>query len=272
MRGTYLAAVVLGSVAWAGSATQSAVAAPVNTVVVTSPAGSFTNPGPTNASGPGAGFDTWFANNVRGGASAGITTAYPDNGNGSIQFAAPTGAKADFEYYFSAGKSFLLSDLNAFSYDLYRSSSSTASARYEPALRLYVSDGTNSGYLVYEGTYNGQQVAPVNTVASLDVFSSKFWGTGSLPGAFSNYDRTLADWAGLLPSLKVNALSTGVGSGWDGTFVGGVDNIVYGTTQNGTTAFNFEVAGANAIPEPASIIALAVGLLGLGAVRRRRHG
>ncbi len=260
--------VVAASFAWIGVAVRSAEAAPVNTVV-TSPTGVFTNPGPANAAGPGVGYDAWFANNVRSGASAGITTAYPDSGDGSIQFTAPTGAKADFEYYFSTGKTFLLSSLNALSYDLYRSSTSTAAAKYEPALRLYVSDGNKSGYLVYEGIYNGQAVAPVDGFASFDVLSAKFWGTGNLPDAFANYDRTLADWVTLLPNLKVTALSTGVGSGWDGTFAGAVDNVAFGTVQDGKTVFNFEVAGANAVPEPASIIAVTVGLLGLGAVRRR---
>ena len=100
-----------------------AVSASASTVTVTSSSGLFTNPAPANASS-GAAYNTWYANNVRSGGAVGITTARPDAGNGSIQFTAPndSNAKADYEYYFATGTSFLLSDLTAFSYDVYRGS------------------------------------------------------------------------------------------------------------------------------------------------------
>lgn len=251
----------------------SCLAAPAmaSVITVTSPSGVFTNAGPTNASGPGASYDSWYANNVRAGSSAGITNTYPDAGNGSLEFGAPTGAKADFEYYFSAPNRFSLSTLNVLSYDVYRNSSSTAAARYEPALRLYVSDGSHTGYLVFEGTYNGQPATPVDTIAANNVISNYFWATGSLPDAFNVYNRTLSDWTNRLPNLQVLGLSTGVGSGWDGTFSGAIDNIAYGVAGRDPTTFNFEVAGATAVPEPASIALLTVGLVGLAANRRRHR-
>lgn len=240
------------------------------TVIVTSPEGTFTNAGPNNATGPGAGFDTWYANNVRNGGSVGITSTYPDAGNGSIEFSGPANAKADFEYYFSPNNTFLLSSLTAFSYDKYRSSTSTAGVQYEPALRLAVSDGTYSGYLVYEGIYNGQPVAPLNTFTTANVLPAFVWGTGNLPGNFSVYNRTIADWVALLPNLKVYGLSTGIGSGWNGSFAGAVDNITYGVNGGDPTTFNFEVP-AVATPEPTTLALAASGLVVLGVRQFRRR-
>lgn len=246
-----------------------------STVVVTSPTGLYTNPTPVNMSGSVPAYDTWYANNVRSGGAAGITSAHPDNGNGSIQFTAPAdnNAKADFEYYYTPAESFLLSDLTALSYDVYRSSTSTASAKYEPALRMYVSDGSgHTGYLVYEGIYNNQS-APIDTFASVNVQPDYIWATGTLPGAFSVYNRTAADWAMLLPNLRVLGLSTGIGSGWDGTFDGAVDNITIGSRNGGTTTYNFETAGTPVAvtPEPTTLIMVASGLAASGLFSRRRR-
>ncbi len=247
-----------------------------STVIVTSPAGVFTNAGPTNAGDPFA-FDQWLRTNVRNSGSVGITGAYPRSGNGSMWMSGPANAKADAEYYFNLNASYLLSNVTAFSYDWYRSSSSTAAAHYHPSLRLFVdkdgdlSTSTDRGYLVFERAYN-PSVSPVPTDQWVtdNALGAYLWSTGGLPDPFSVYNRTLSDWASLMPNARVLGISSGIGSGWDGSFDGAVDNITIGFGSTVTT-YNFELAAVTPIPEPVFFqMGALMGLSGLGLLRLRR--
>lgn len=271
-----------------------------------SPGDAFTYAGGPPGSGQAVGATGWAYNNVRLGGTIGINTTNPRSGNGSVLMFTPTSAKADIEYYngsfvspVSMGK---LSDLNALSYDWYRNSSSGADAWLHPAMRIMVdADGDfttlgDRGYLVFEREYNhggtGHYAAPTDTWVPNDIYnfngvgdSANLWmvnfGNPSGP-VLEIFDRNLQDWVNSnnpnsnYPSLQnavVYGLSAGLGSGWNGTFTGAVDNITIGFTGSDPTTYNFEVrsAGPAPVPEPASLALFGAGLAGVLFGQRRRR-
>lgn len=219
----------------------------------------------------------WYYSDVRSGATIGIRTALPYNGNGSVvMYSNGSNAKADIAY--APGTSLgLLKDVNAFSYSWYRGATSTVDPWLAPSLRLLLTDNQgHSGSLIWEPVYNGYPVAgppvPTNAWVTSDAFNGGngvFWTSGGLPFAGGGAYLTFADWVNAqgLGSYSVVGISSGVGSGWSGTFYGAVDNITLGFTGGTSTTFNFEV-----VPEPSSValslIASAAGLV--EAIRRRR--
>ena len=237
----------------------------------------------TTVVGPGGGANRagatpvankWLQENVGGNASVGITKDYARSGNGSAFFSGVDGnSKSDLEYYFATPVA--LSSVQSMSYDWYRSSTSTNAANQVTSLRLAVTNGSSFAYLIYEPVYNGVSVAPTDAWQTSSITtSSTFWSnSGSIsnpasqacPSCFA----TLSAWQTANPSWSVYGLSTGMGSGWNGLFSGGVDNIAYDFGTAGSGSFNFEVA---AVPEPATW-AMMIGGFGLiGATARRRRG
>jgi hypothetical protein len=239
------------------------------------PGDSFTNAGGVNTGHDFDGANSgWLYNNVRGGSVVGVNTTYPQSGNGSVFFSTNGGSKADVEFYSSpvanpagnydpaaSAASILgpLSGLTSLSYEWYRDSASTNNAIQHPSLRLLVSNGSQTGYLVYEGAYNGQAVAPTNTWVGADLVGSNYnlWSTGSLPvnaPGEGQYTMTLSDWQAFLTGYSVIGVSSGVGSGWDGNFRGAVDNITFGFGTAPATTYNFEVQAAGVVPEPMTLV------------------
>jgi len=257
----------------------------------------FTNTGSTSQ-GQSFGNANWVYNNTRGGGSVGIRNNYPRSGNGSVYFNSQSSTgRADIEYFadpVNASGNFVpnplnpssilgpLADLSHLSYEWYRDGSSTAQDFLHPVLRLGVlrvnSDNSiNLGYLIFERVFNGfSGAAPTNSWQSDDIVSNNYglWATASLgfgdPNVnFSQVFKTLSGWVSAAnaanATLFVISVNAGIGSGWNGTFEGAVDNITFGFNGAYTT-YNFEV-----VPEPASMVALGSGLIGLLGLRRRKR-
>jgi hypothetical protein len=257
----------------------------------------FTNTGSTNQ-GQSFGNPNWVYNNTRESGSVGIRTNYPRNGNGSVYFNSPgISGKADIEYFVApvlVGGNFVpnpfnpssilgpLADLSHLSYEWYRAGSSTAPNHLHPVLRLGIlrvnSDNTVAvGYLTFERIYNGfSGAAPTDSWQSDNIIDRnyKLWATASLgfgdPNVnINNVLKTIPDWLSAANAANANlyviSVNAGIGSGWNGTFTGAVDNITFGFNGAYTT-YNFEV-----VPEPASMLALASGLIGLLGLRRRKR-
>ncbi|MCL6535659.1 MAG: PEP-CTERM sorting domain-containing protein [Armatimonadetes bacterium] len=259
------------------------------------PGDQFTNPGPTNQ-GSNFGNANWVYNNTRGGGSVGIRNNYPRSGNGSAYFNSTSGSgKADIEYFFdpqNSGGNFVPNQLNPnsilgtlnqlthLSYEWYRDSISTAPNHLHPVLRLGIlrvnqDNSTNLGYLVFERIYNNLSTL-TNSWQSDDIIGSNYglWATASLGFGDPNLNfyqvfKTIPDWLNAAnaanATLYVISVNAGIGSGWNGTFTGAVDNITFGFNNTYTT-YNFEV-----VPEPASMVALGSGLIGLLGLRRRKR-
>lgn len=237
----------------------------------------------TTVVGPGGGANrataplvagSWFQANVGGGGSTGITTTYTNDGDGAAYFASTSGdSKADLQYFFSAPVA--LSSLQSVSFDFFVDpATQTTNGVFSPVLRFDMrKNGAFAGSLVFEYFYQNQSAAPEGQwiTQSADLGSGVWWATnGALGPTFATAGgvKTLADWiAGNAGSdLTVVGVNIGIGSGWNGSFAGAIDNVRFdfGTVSGD---FNFAV-----VPEPATW-ALMIGGFGFvgGALRVRRR-
>lgn len=268
--------------------------------IVTTPSG-ILNGTPSPGASDAFAYDTWLRQNVRTGASTGITNDFPRGGDGSAWMTSADGVgKVDWSYFRTGGFG-RLADLSSASYDWYRASSSTNPAVQVPAFRIVVDiDGnlgtTDLAYLVYEQVYNeaGGWSAPTDAWQSKSIGGSTFlWVAQPGVGNEEVFTRTLADyqagtytptpgWSQITGNSVVLGIMMGIGSGWAGAFTGAVDNaaITMGGASPVVMTSNFEVnvAIAPAVPAkpvpvggPATVAGLGIALT-LFAWRRRARG
>lgn len=240
-----------------------------------------------------------------------ITGTNPRSGNGSLELTT-SGSLFDWAFFqrLAEGGSWgLLSAINCLSFEWYRAGyvlppgapdPLTAETWQEqtPVLRLMVRDVVNNevlnSQLVWERWYNSKGVlspTPNDQWNFDNLTGQQFWrhfvgGTtytneGCANGAFigsgnlQTYD--IGGWVSncYSASAEVYGVMVGVGSAWPGDYHAWLDNVRLGFEgQNGLVVDdNFELP-ATVAPEPASLILLATGLLGLSAmivVQRRRR-
>ncbi|RMF10939.1 MAG: hypothetical protein D6763_04555 [Alphaproteobacteria bacterium] len=252
-----------------------AAACAANATVVLSnnaaPGDSVTNPGGPDVTVP-IGASDWYYSSVRQTAEIGITNTNPRSGNGSVEFSSTSGTgKADITYL-PAENLGAFSALDGMSFDWYRSGVSTNPAIQMPALRVLLdADGDlgttgDRGGLVYEAAYNGGVVPTDEWVTANVTGSTNLWNFGlGLPFADGGYGVTLSDWQSMLSDAIIIGFNAGVGSGWNGSFVGFVDNIGW-TIAGETSVTNFEVQAS--VPAPGAVWLFLGVLGGIGAVRR----
>ncbi len=223
----------------------------------------------------------WSSTGTQGSGTVDITTGQARTGNGSLEMNTADGSGR--VRYIQGGTGFLApsmgkaSQIDALSFDWFRSSASTAAAHYSPAFRVHITDGVKSSDLVWEFVYsNPHTAAPtdgwqaVNLLASDQLFFKYAGGVVMSGGAQVN--QTFGDWiASYGRNAKVTGISVGFGSGAAGTFEGYVDNVQLGFAGQGSTTWNFETQAVSTVPEPASVLLLASGLLALGGVAARRR-
>jgi hypothetical protein len=152
-----------------------------------------------------------------------------------------------------------IDDLSTIMFDWYRLSSSTISSNYTPEIAIFVSKGTDSWRLQWQGEYNGYSTsnpAPVDTWVTENVTDGNFWripvddngtfvgyGACSLAGdpyGCFQYDRKLDDaW---LDGFNIDAVEITIGNpvdDFDPTISGDFNAAVDFVTINNKT-YDFE--------------------------------
>jgi len=217
---------------------------------------------------PITGYSGWFYWG-RGNATVGITGTYPQSGLGAF-YLQGVGSSSQGGVRYTPGIILgSLADFTGGSYDWYRSSSSTNPASQAPAFALIVDfDGNPSTtgdirFLNYEPIYNGSSIPTDTWVTENITTSSIFWSTYNTSLGYS----PLTSWVSTYPNAIVLGFTSYFGSGWNGQFFGGVDNLSWQfSNQSPAGPFNFEVE----TPEPATLATFGVMLAGAWVFRRRR--
>ena len=263
--------------------------------------------------GAGATTNTWYQSDIRGAGTA--DTVDLSGAGGNLQGEQPsapgaaevtTGSdnadKAEVATYDNFGSvNDVLSSWN-FGYDYYKASGAgDAAAAPSLKLNLYNSNcgsGDCYGSLVYEPYWNqgagGAGTVPADAWQHVDIAadtgsgndqSGGWWwsgGFGQSSSAGGPPLRSLSEWLADfqasdpadIDGASVVGIALGIGT-YNPDTTGYFDNVSYTDGRGSTTTFDFQPAGAHAVPEPNALLMLLGGVLLVGtgaAVRRRRFG
>jgi len=257
---------ILGTAALAlGAVLVSGVSAKASTVIVT----------PSNAASL-----FWGPTDLQSGGTAGFSSVQTRSGNASYELSLANDNNSKATLFHGSGDGLTFASLvgdasNALGFDAYKDSSLSSSAVVAPALHLHI--GSYSNQLVWEAAYNG--ITPsADAWNTLDIKNGQFWARiGNANYTGTGQTKTLSQWlsnqtiTGTSTSINfgdgfIKDYSVGVGSGWNGSYQGYVDNVTFGTTTT-----NFENVAA--APEPSQWAGLgftAFGALGLILKARKK--
>lgn len=235
----------------------------------------------------------WFTSDVRAGGSASIVSLIGAGGNLENNQPLPTGAallttdstnnaKAEVSVSDAYGLAGAILSSLSLSYDYYRSNLPGTNTAAAPSLKLTFSNPGAAGdgfvTLVYEPYWQtGAAVDPTSdqwTNVSIDHDTGLFWQNGGFGQASSAGGPPLNTLDGWLSTFNADfadasllAVSMGVGTYNPGQ-IGYFDNVLI-SRDGYSAAYDFELA-SSAVPEPASLLLVGLGLVGLVGVRRKR--
>jgi hypothetical protein len=242
-------------------------------------------------------------------ASVAITPTNPRSGNGSLELTT-TGSLFDWAFFKRVAEGDaawgLLAEVNCLTFDWWRDSYTlptppppelTAETWQEqtPVLRLLVRDIKDDqpvfSHLVWERWYNTRDalVPTENDQWHFENITGQllwrhfdggntYTNAGCVNTSFDGSDQlqtfSLGGWVANCYSAtaEIYGIMIGVGSMWPGPYRGFLDNVQlsFAGQEGFVVEDNFEFP-SNAVPEPASLVLLASGLLALGGYRRWRR-